>query len=305
MCVLHCLNASYMEKERRDSRLGFDQFEAQNAAMMIRRLKEPRSSDAIVRVVVMRHGMGKHQDGIAGTASAFNRDAELNEVGLEQASRSGFLLRDAGFFPKNDSRKLLVFVSPMKRTLQTAIRVFGSDSWPYLTIVEPLAGEVKPVVLLRGTARKLAKTSGAASMLAATQQGDKGSSPAVLNKKFPSSSHPQFREFSTVQEYCAQRGTRWGPGGKQAGKWYHHGHKSGNEMNRADALKRAKSLRIKMVSEAQQNSIDTVLLVSHGGMLKLAFEQEAEPSFQNGEFRVFDLSFDGELVQRTETNSEL
>jgi hypothetical protein len=44
---------------------------------------------------------------------------------------------------RNEStdKKLLVVVSPMRRTLQTAIAIFGTDSWQHPTIVEPLVNE--------------------------------------------------------------------------------------------------------------------------------------------------------------------
>ena len=89
-------------------------------------LLQPLPPDAIARVVCLRHGMGHHNDGFEA-ASFMNRDAELNRVGTAQASRAGELLRAAGLF--DQPRELLVVISPMRRTLQTALCALGAAVW--------------------------------------------------------------------------------------------------------------------------------------------------------------------------------
>ena len=121
-----------------------------------------------------------------------NRDAELNRIGLEQAGRTGELLREANVF----GMPLLVVISPMRRTLQTTIGVFGADAWDAPTLVHPLAAETNVASRFKapGVVKKLVAT---------VQQGDHGSTPAALREMFPPERHPQL-DFSAVERYCVE-----------------------------------------------------------------------------------------------------
>lgn len=204
--------------------------------------------------------MGQHQEVSGGVASVVSRDASLTETGIEEAARAGSLMKEAGLF----QQRVLVVISPFTRTLQTAICVFGTPQWELPTLIEPKAGEIKPIVAIKdSTKRNALKILGVGKALGATQQGDRGSTPKELNIKFPPHMHPQFGGFCAVERYCASHGDI-------EGKWWHHGHSSGNENNRADALDRCENLRRGIVQAARERGCDTVLLVSHGGFLKMA-----------------------------------
>lgn len=271
-------------REKTKSLLGYLEFEELRAPIEIKKMSAPRRvHDAPVRVVCIRHGMGQHQEVSGGVASVVSRDATLTETGIEEAARAGSLMKEAGLF----QQRVLVVISPFTRTLQTAICVFGTPQWELPTLIEPKAGEIKPIVAIKdSTKRNALKILGVGKALGATQQGDRGSTPKELNIKFPPHMHPQFGGFCAVERYCASHGD-------MEGKWWHHGHSSGNENNRADALDRCENLRRGIVQAARERGCDTVLLVSHGGFLKMAFDQEK--NFENCEFRVFDLDAEGQV----------
>lgn len=199
-------------------------------------------------------------------------------------ARARELLRSAGLFD-SDAQPLVV-ISPMRRTLQTALGLFGCDAWAAPTAVQPLAAETS--LASRFSAPGIIKKT-----VASIQQGDHGSSPATLRAMFPPSRHPQL-DFATVEDYCARMGPQWASGGAEQGKWWHHGHYGGVEADPAAAERRAAALRAWIASEAAARACETVLLVSHGGMLKLAFHTE---HFANAEFRCFELAADGEILQ--------
>ena len=88
-------------------------------------------------------------------------------------------------------------------------------------------------------------------------------------------------------------GEQWAPGGADEGKWWHHGNSDGLEAKPEAAQARGASLRRMLADEAKARGVRTVLLVAHGGILKLAFETE---SFANAEFRYFELSAEGDIL---------
>ena len=114
----------------------------------------------------------------------------------------------------------------------------------------------------------------------------------ALRLLFPSDKHPQF-DFGPVDDYCRLMGERWSPGGADDGRWWHHGSEIGYENCAADAEARAAALRLWLAQEAAARGTKTILLVSHGGILKLAFSTRA---FANAEFRCFELSPQGEVL---------
>jgi hypothetical protein len=173
----------------------------------------------------------------------------------------------------------------MRRTLQTAVALFGSDAWTVPTVVQPLAAETS--LASRFSAPNLAKR-----IVASVQQGDHGSTPDGLRLMFPPDRHPQL-DFSPVGEYCGRMGKRWAAGGAEEGRWWHHGNEAGYEGCHADADARAAALRRWLAAEAVARRVSTVLLVSHGGILKLAFRTQP---FANAEFRCFELSEYGQIV---------
>ena len=60
------------------------------------------------------------------------------------------------------------------------------------------------------------------------------------------------------------------------GKWWQHGRTSGIESRPEDAAARSAALRTWLAAEAAARGAESVLLVSHGGMLKQTF---AGPTF--------------------------
>lgn len=110
--------------------------ETRASSQLVALLRPPTAG--CVRVVCVRHGMGHHNDGFE-TASFMNRDAELNRIGVAQATQAGELLRAARLFERPE--RVLVVVSPMRRTLQTALLLLGADEWACPTVVQPLAAE--------------------------------------------------------------------------------------------------------------------------------------------------------------------
>jgi hypothetical protein len=131
-------------REKKKSLLGYMAFEEFRAKGEIRKLSASRSPKAPVRVVCIRHGMGQHQE-VAAVASIISRDASLTDTGVQEAARAGALMQEAGLF----QQRLLVVISPMQRTLQTAICVLGSTQWDLPTLIDPMAGEIKPIVKIK------------------------------------------------------------------------------------------------------------------------------------------------------------
>lgn len=259
----------------------FTTFVDEHAPGQLTALLRPLAVDTTVRIVCVRHGMGHHNDRFE-TASFMNRDSELNLIGEAQALHAGELLRAVGLLDAPE--KTLVVISPMRRTLQTALLLLGADEWQCPTIVQPLAAETN--VSSRFRAPGLIK-----HLVSAVQQGDHGSTSAELRQQFPAARHPQL-DFSTIDRYCDEMGSRWAPGGAEEGKWWHHGHPGGIESRAEDAQARSTALRTWLAGEAARRGASTVLLISHGGMLKQTF---ATDSFANSEFRCFDLLVSGAL----------
>jgi hypothetical protein len=130
--------------EKKKSLLGYMEFEEFRAQGEIRKLSASRSPKSPVRVVCIRHGMGQHQE-VNAVASIISRDASLIDTGVQEAARAGALMKEAGLF----QQRLLVVISPMTRTLQTAICVLGSAQWDLPTLIDPKAGEIKPIVKIK------------------------------------------------------------------------------------------------------------------------------------------------------------
>ena len=224
-----------------------------------------------IRVVVVRHGMGHHND-LGGGLSMFNRDATLNEVGRMQSEAAGAVLAATGQLARLD----LVVVSPFSRTLETAALLLSAAvdrGHTIPTVVHPLAAEH---TLLRS----------------AMQQGDRGSTAAELRLAFPAAEYPQF-DFSTIDEYCAERGIT-------DGKWWHHVQDAEDQLvipheTMASFERRAGEFRRWLGRQGAQQAVRNVLVVSHGGLLTAAF---GTPEYQNVEFRAFDmLPHSGEYVR--------
>jgi len=269
----------------REASMGdFNHFIENVAQLQVEALQRPVEPDTAVRVVCVRHGMGHHNDAFQ-TASFMNRDADLNRVGISQATETGNVLRASGLF----ERPLLVVISPMTRTIQTALQVFGSDEWEHPTILQPLAAETSVASRLPGP--RLARKA-----LANVQQGDHGSTAADLSKKF--GQHPQF-DFATLGDYCRRMGPKWDVGGEHEGKWWHHGHHSKIESKAEDSLARSAELRAWLAQEALDRGLATILLVSHGGILKQTF---CTDSFANAEFRCFDMTESGDFKPSFQTS---
>ena len=87
-------------------------------------------------------------------------------------------------------------------------------------------------------------------------------------------------------------GSKWASGGEHEGKWWHHGHHSKVESSGRDAQSRSAELRVWLAREAVDRGAVTILLVSHGGMLKQTFNTDA---FANAEFRCFDMTASGDF----------
>eukprot|EP00755_Sulcionema_specki_P013336 Sspe_Gene.53744::Locus_29681_Transcript_1_1_Confidence_1.000_Length_3355::g.53744::m.53744 len=224
--------------------------------------KTPRPAGSVGRVVVLRHGMGFHND-LHGAASHANRDAYLNPVGVLQAKRVGKLLRAAGVL---EAVGLLV-VSPFKRALETALFVFERDARYTPTLIQPLAAE-----------HTLARS--------AVQQGDRGSLSSELRACFPSSDYPQL-DFSTVDTYATEMGC-------QNGRWWHHGPPPRTFETYASFSRRAVRFRKWLSQVCTNHNVKTLCVVSHGGLLLKAF---GTPHMANCEFRVFDMYPDGSAVR--------
>jgi broad specificity phosphatase PhoE len=213
------------------------------------------------RLVTVRHGMGYHNDAF-GTASFANRDADLNHVGQDEANLLGEVLRDTTLFQEN----LLIVVSPFTRALQTLLGIMGGEtSWKFPTIVQPLCAEH---TLSRST----------------IQQGDRGSTREELEQKFPPELYPML-DFSTIDRYCRDCGA-------EAGSWWHHGLSTFERPE--DFEVRAENFRKWLGYECALRGVTHVLVVSHGGLLCSAFDND---SYENCEFRVFDLCRNGDFFR--------
>jgi len=225
------------------------------------------------RVLVLRHGMGHHQD-LGGALSIFNRDATLNDVGRAQASAVGDELQRTGISESLD----LVVVSPFTRTLETAALALGTRARSVKTIVQPLCAE-----------HTLARST--------MQQGDRGSSPEELRRAFPLEDFPQY-DFSCVADYCESRGL-------EGGKWWLHNAGEWHESH-ASFSRRAHEFRKWLGQECTTGRVQRALVVSHGGLLLKAF---GGPPFQNLECRAYDVwpdgSFQRVVQEETQDPAEL
>lgn len=218
-------------------------------------LEEPLPN--AVRVLAVRHGMGKHND-LSGVLSVFNRDASLNEIGFRQSRIAGEALRESGSLALID----LVVVSPFTRALQTAAGMLGEGASGIPTIVQPLCAEH---TLLRS----------------ALQQGDRGSTAQELEQAFPKSEFPQY-DFSSVESYCAERGLR-------GGTWW--AHREGELWeSREDFARRCEEFKLWLGRECSTRGAQRVLLVSHGGLFRKGFGW-SQPT--NCEWRTLDVWADG------------
>ena len=225
-------------------------------------LAEPPPPRPAFRLVVVRHGMGHHND-MGGALSLFNRDATLNDVGQQQCRAVHETLTATGALRSLD----LVVVSPFTRALETAATVLGESAGRPLTFVHPLAAEH---TLLRS----------------AMQQGDRGSTAEELRRRFPAADFPQY-DFTPVEEYCAATGIT-------NGKWWHHDADEDHESPAAFAL-RAAAFRRWLARLAAERNFQNVMVVSHGGLLVEAF---GSPAYDNVEFRTFSmLPIDGSFTR--------
>eukprot|EP01059_Diplonema_ambulator_P011069 TRINITY_DN21039_c0_g1_i1.p1 TRINITY_DN21039_c0_g1~~TRINITY_DN21039_c0_g1_i1.p1 ORF type:complete len:858 (+),score=242.15 TRINITY_DN21039_c0_g1_i1:249-2576(+) len=222
-----------------------------------------------VRVILVRHGMGHHND-LMGAASHANRDALLNPVGITQARRLGKVLRSVGAFDSNT----LIVVSPFRRALQTAAEALGETHATYQTIITPLAAEH---TLHRST----------------VQQGDRGSTAAELRNCFSKEKYPEY-DFSTVDKYCEEQGIK-------SGQWWHHGPPPRFAETYSSFTRRANTFRLWLGHQCFAKGVKTAVVFSHGGLLTSAF---GRPTYGNCGFRVFDLHADGSAI-RTVTGDPL
>ena len=136
---------------REASMSDFNTFVRDAAGYQVMAIQRPLEPETVARVICVRHGMGHHNDAFQ-TASFMNRDAELNRVGITQAAEVGDILRRAGVFELD---RLLVVISPMCRTLQTALVLFGGEGWEraewaHTTVIQPLAAETSVASRLPG-----------------------------------------------------------------------------------------------------------------------------------------------------------
>ena len=211
-----------------------------------------------VEVVMIRHGMGHHND-LMGACSGLNRDSELNPTGVLQAQRLGCVLRSVGGYDANT----LVIVSPFRRALQTAAEVLGDDARSMKTIVAPLAAEH---TLYRS----------------AVQKGDRGSTAVHLGTLFPPHLYPQF-DFSTIETYCTERHIT-------KGQWWHHAPPPSIGETYSSFRRRAEEFRAWLGRTANESGARRVLVFSHGGLLTASF---GRPNYGNCGMRVFTVFRDG------------
>lgn len=230
-------------------------------------INKPTPNDAAGRVVVLRHGMGYHNQAY-GSHSYFQRDAELNIVGVEQAKLIGSLFRNVtGLFDLDSyNGRLLFVVSPFTRTLQTLVHLMGKKEWDIPTIIQPLCAEHT-------------------LEWSVVQQGDRGSTPQKLRQLFPVDQYPQF-DFDPVSKYCLKRGIA-------NGQWWHHNSVAISETE-ASFKRRTVEFKRWLAKMYTKHNYSHILVVSHGGFLRHSFDNV---KFDNCEFRVFDLKSDGSYIR--------
>ena len=237
-------------------------------------------AEQAVRVVAIRHGHGYHND-LGGLMSPINADPHLTSLGREEAELSQEALRNIPFD--------LVIVSPFTRTLETAYLVLGKERASMLpTIVEPLAAEHN------GGQWNDDDLNAATSVVA---RGDHGSPGTELARRFPVDKFPQYANaFSQLPK-----------------DWWTHGQELGFE-SKASFTERSIKLRLALGklsmdvgNEALKARPRLIALVSHGGILTKSFgnaDGSKGEKFKNCEFRVFDVSAQGEF-KRPLTETEL
>mmetsp|Transcript_15384 Transcript_15384/g.36340 ORF Transcript_15384/g.36340 Transcript_15384/m.36340 type:complete len:492 (+) Transcript_15384:41-1516(+) len=253
-------------------------------------LEFPISAPSASRVIVIRHGMGYHNDGVgvAGTHTVNHRDAHLNEVGLGQAALVGSALRAAGV---PDKIEFLV-VSPFRRAMETAVTALTPEK------IEELSTPNEAVVVTPLAAEHTMPWS-------VVSRGDRGSTAAALQRD------PQFFCFdlSPLDDYCIERSL-------PAGKWWHHTHGTKHEMPEQFAA-RAVEFRSWLGKECKRRRDEAysstsepkgppkgkvprlTVIFSHGGLLHEAF---GGSKYQNCEFRVFDVFPSGNFVRVSNPN---
>eukprot|EP00038_Savillea_parva_P020496 m.31500 g.31500 ORF g.31500 m.31500 type:complete len:679 (+) comp4809_c0_seq1:61-2097(+) len=226
----------------------------------------PSSTDVVCRVMVIRHGMGKHND-LKGAFSYANRDAELNMVGREQCSMVGNSLRTNGILDELD----LAVVSPFRRTIQTANTIFGPEGKRIRTYIQPLCAEHT-------------------FNWSKVQQGDRGSTPQELLEQFPDSEFPQYRQFEDITTYCKEHGIT------KEGAWWHHGGgiRGSTSETHVGFRERTNNFKKWLGAFCVKEGLKKVAVVSHGGFLKTAF---GYPKLHNCEIRSFDLTSDGRFLR--------
>jgi broad specificity phosphatase PhoE len=227
---------------------------------------KPTPTDSIGRVIAIRHGMGFHNQAY-GTHSYFQRDAELNTIGIEQSKLIGSLFRNTTKLFDLDSYggKLAIVVSPFTRTLKTLIYLMGCKSWHVPTIIQPLCAEHT-------------------LEWSVVQQGDRGTSATKLKTIFPAAEYPQF-DFSKVDKYCSKLGIT-------NGQWWHHG-LSISETEETFKL-RTIQFKLWLAKIFVKYNYSHILVVSHGGFLRTSFNQVL---YDNTEFRIFDLQKNGAYIR--------
>jgi broad specificity phosphatase PhoE len=218
-----------------------------------------------------------------------NRDALLSPLGIEQAQSLGNELRE------REINFDMIVVSPMRRTLETSIHILGNDimkSTNVETIVQPLAAEHNGGTFTNNRINQVRSV---------VARGDLGSSPDELRKTFDFATYPQFKEFNGLEN-----------------GWWKHGQEDGFETNESFEL-RAKNLRTwlgstgreltnkrKRNGNSESDSLPTILLVSHGGILSKTFDFGSDGTtefarsggkMQNCEIRVFDVSESGDYIR--------
>jgi broad specificity phosphatase PhoE len=230
------------------------------------------------RVLVVRHGMGYHND-LGGVTTIANRDAVLNEAGEEQARYLGELLtREEGEKRFSWNRVGLVVASPYRRTMQTcALALEAAPEEQRLRLepilAQPLAGE---------HVRNL------------TSRGDRGSVRQDLESWDPSLCS-RF-DLDELDRYCHERQIT-------NGKWYHHRGQDLGVETESSFMRRAVALRqwLGQLSAEKCAENEMVLLFSHGGILREAFAPGE--AFSNCEMRVFDISSDGTFRRVARVNN--
>lgn len=221
-----------------------------------------------MRVVVIRHGMGDHNN--LASFGFLKRDTELNVTGIEESQFSGQLLRTAGFFENLD----LIVVSPFRRTLNTALNVLSEDFESFASsnkiLVQPLCAEH---TLDHGLPGKLGHVI----------KSDRGTISSELKEQFP-----QF-DFSPIAKYCKERSI-------EGGRWWTHA--AGRDFETKKSFgERAAKLRVWLGSQAKKG-IKKCLIVAHGGILEKTFGNgKIVSSYHNCEFRAFDVFEDGTFIR--------